>query len=164
MIVFSGVVSDELQAQTMKRRRQWFFRLYAISSAIIIIIGGILWFILNGEMVEWIILSGVLIAVTLLQLWNPRKKLPFRWEYHITIDEEKIVVETPLWSKPLQKPIKKIKKVLDYEDVYYIIYGDLSNSIVCQKDLLVQGSIEEFKELFKDKIKQRCKEKSGIVK
>ena len=100
--------------------------------------------------------------VMMLQLWTPRKKLPFRWEYHITIDEEKIVVETPLWSKPLQKPIKKIKKVLDYEDVYYIIYGDMSNSIVCQKDLLEQGSIEEFKELFKDKIKQRCKEESEI--
>lgn len=113
---------------------------------------------------EWCLLSGILIALTLLQLWNPRKKLPFRWEYHITIDEEKIIQESPLWRKPVEKSIKKIKKVLDYGDVYYIIYGDMNNSIVCQKDLLVQGSIEEFKVLFKDKIKQCCRAKSEIVK
>ena len=152
MIVFSGVVSDELQAQTMKRRRRWFFRLYSISSAAIIIVSGVFWFILDGELWEWIILSGVLVAVTLLLLWNPRKKLPFRWEYYITIDEEKIVQESPLWPKPIEKPIKKIKKVLDYEDVYYVIYSDMDNSIVCQKDLLIEGTIEEFEALFQGKI------------
>lgn len=152
MIVFSGVVSDEIQAQTMKRRSQWFFRFFSISSIAIIIVGGVLWFILDGEMVEWILLSALLIGVALLQLWNPRKKLPFRWEYHITIDEEKIVQESPLWPKPIEKPIKKIKKVLDYEDVYYVIYSDMDNSIVCQKDLLIEGSIEEFETLFQGKI------------
>ena len=102
-------------------------------------------------------MSGVLIGVTLLQLWNPRKKLPFRWEYHITIDEEKIVQESPLWPKPVEKPIKKIKKVLDYEDCYYVIYGDMNNCIVCQKDLLTEGTIEEFEALFQGKIIQKKK-------
>ena len=37
MIVFSGVVSDEIQAQTMKRRSQWFFRFFSISSIIFLI-------------------------------------------------------------------------------------------------------------------------------
>ena len=152
MIIFSGVVSEGVQTQTMKRRQLWFFRLYAIISIAIIIVGGMLWFFLGGDLKEWLILSGILIAVVLLQLWNPRKKLPFRWEYHITIDAEKIIVETPLWAKPLQKPIKKIKKVLEAEDCYYIIYGDMDNSIVCQKNLLVEGSIEEFEELFRCKI------------
>lgn len=153
MIVFSGVVSDEVQNQTMKRRNQYFFKLASISSAVIIIISGIFFLAFWDEGVkEWLIWSGVLIGVNLLLLWNPRKKLPFRWEYHITIDDEKIVVETPLWPKPLEKPIKKIKKVLDEGDCYYIIYGDINNSIVCQKDLLKEGTIEEFEALFQGKI------------
>ena len=154
MIVFSGVVSDEIQRKTMKRRHQSFFRLYAISSGVIIIINGILWFLFWRESIqEWIILSGALLAVViLLGLWNPRKKLPFRWEYNITIDSENIVVESPIWPKPLQKPMKKIKKVLDAGDCYYIIYGDISNCIVCQKNLIQEGTIEEFETLFQGKI------------
>ena len=154
MIVFSGVVSDEIQAKTMKMRHQSFFRLYAISSGVIIIINGILWFLFWRESIqEWMILSGALLAVViLLGLWNPRKKLPFRWEYNITIDSENIVVESPIWPKPLQKPMKKIKKVLDAGDCYYIIYGDISNCIVCQKNLIQEGTIEEFETLFQGKI------------
>ena len=153
MIVFSGVVSDQIQRKTMKRRHQSFFRLYAISSGVIIIISGILWFLFWRESIqEWMILSGALLALVLLELWNPRKKLPFRWEYNITIDSENIVVESPIWPKPLQKPMKKIKKVLDAGDCYYIIYADINNCIVCQKDLLIEGSIEQFETLFQGKI------------
>ena len=137
----------------MKRRNQYVFKLASISSAVIIIISGIFFLAFWDEGIrEWLIWSGVLIGANLLLLWNPRKKLPFRWEYHITIDDEKIVVETPLWPKPLEKPIKKIKKVLDEGDCYYIIYGDINNSIVCQKDLLKEGTIEEFEALFQGKI------------
>ena len=152
MIVFSGVVSDEIQARTVNKRNRYAFVLCAISSAVIIIGGGLLWYFLDGDMKWWYILSGILILVVLLQIWNPRKKLPFRWEYHITFDEKKVVVETPLWSKKLEKPIKKIKKVLDDEDCYYVIYGDINNSIVCQKDLLIEGTIEEFEALFQARI------------
>ena len=158
MIVFSGVVSDEIQSKTFKRRQQYVFRVCAIGSVALIIISGIFWFIFWIESIkEWCVLSGILIVVMLLQLWNPRKKLPFRWEYHITIDEEKIVVKTPLWSKPLQKPKKKIKKVLDVGDCYYLIYADINNCIVCQKNLLVEGTIEEFEELFQGKIVRKDK-------
>lgn len=154
MIVFSGVVSDEIQAKTMKIRHQSFFRLYAIGSGVIIIINGILWFLFWRESIrEWIILSGALLAVViLLGVWNPRKKLPFRWEYNITIDSENIVVESPIWPNPLQKPMKKIKKVLDAGDCYYIIYADINNCIVCQKNLIQEGTIEEFEALFPEKI------------
>lgn len=116
MIIFSGVVSDELQTKTVKRRNRYFFKFSAISSVALIVVSGIFWFLFNWGMEEWLLLSGLLIGTVLLQLWNPRKKLPFRWEYHITIDAEKIIVETPLWSKSLQKPIKKIKRVLDEGD------------------------------------------------
>ena len=158
MIIFSGVVSDEVQIQTMKKRNKYSFWFCAISSFIIILVGELLWFFLDGDMKLWYILSGVLIATVLLQLWNPKKKIRFNWEYHITIDTEKIIVESPLWPKPLQKPLKKVKKILDAQNCYYIIYADINNSIVCQKDLLVEGTIEEFEELFAGKIRRKNKQ------
>lgn len=156
MIIFSGVVSDEIQSKTFKKRQQYVFRVCAIGSVALIIISGIFWFIFWIESIkEWCLLSGILIVVALLQLWNPRKKLPYLWEYHITIDAEKIIVVTPLWAKPLQKPLKKIKRVLDEGDCYYIIYSDLNNCIICQKNLLIEGSIEEFEKIFQNKIKRK---------
>lgn len=50
--------------------------------------------------------------------------------------------------------IKSVKKVVDYGEFYYIKlpFLHLTNEIICQKNLLTHGSIEEFEELFKDKI------------
>ena len=45
-------------------------------------------------------------------------------------------------------------KVIDYGDFYYISFpfGKISNNFVCQKDLLTQGTLEEFEALFEGKI------------
>lgn len=44
-----------------------------------------------------------------------------------------------------------VKKVIDYGECYYIAFhsAHLHLSCICQKDLIVQGTIEEFEELFK---------------
>lgn len=152
MIVFSGVVSDQIQRKTMKRRNKFSFCLSCIVVSAVIVLDGILFFVFVGDMIEWLILSAALIVAVLLQLFFVRVELPFRWEYNIKIDSENIVVESPIWPKPLQKPLKKIKKVLDVGDCYYIIYGDISNCIVCQKNLIQEGTIEEFETLFQGKI------------
>lgn len=152
MIVFSGVVSDQIQRKTMKRRNKFSFCLSCIVVSAVIVLDGILFFVFVGDMIEWLILSAALIVAVLLQLFFVRVELPFRWEYNIKIDSENIVVESPIWPKPLQKPMKKIKKVLDVGDCYYIIYGDISNCIVCQKNLIQEGTIEEFETLFQGKI------------
>lgn len=55
--------------------------------------------------------------------------------------------------------IKSVKKVVDYGDFYYIQFPflHLTNEVICQKELLTQGSMEEFEELFKDKLIYRNK-------
>ena len=136
----------------MKRRNKFSFCLSCIVVSAVIVLDGILFFVFVGDMIEWLILSAALIVAVLLQLFFACMELPFRWEYNITIDSENIVVESPIWPKPLQKPMKKIKKVLDVGDCYYIIYGDISNCIVCQKNLIQEGTIEEFEALFPEKI------------
>ena len=54
------------------------------------------------------------------------------------------------------KPISKVKKVIDMGEWYYIIFkfGDISNSWICQKDLITQGTIEDFEKIFEGKIKR----------
>lgn len=151
MIVFSGVVSDEIQRKTMKRRNTYSFCLSCIVVSAVIVLDGILFIVFVGDMIGWIILSATLIVAVLLQLFFACMELPFRWEYNITIDSENIVVVSPIWPKSLQKPMKKIKKVLDVGDCYFI-YGDISNCIVCQKNLIQEGTIEEFEALFQEKI------------
>lgn len=53
--------------------------------------------------------------------------------------------------------INSITKVIDYGEWYYLIfqYSDRDLYFVCQKDLLTEGSIEDFEDLFKDKIEVR---------
>ena len=58
-------------------------------------------------------------------------------------------------------PLDKVKTILDYGDWYYIIFkfGDMSNSWICQKDLIVKGTNEEFEKIFEGKIKRINKHK-----
>lgn len=153
MIVFSGIINDQLQDKTMKRRNKYVGKLLLFISFTLITLSGISLFFLNADMKGWAIVSAVLIAISLFNLFSPGRKLPFRWEFHISISKEEMIIDSPLWHKPLKRPIKKIKKILDVGDTYYIIFADITNCAVCQKNLIQTGTLEEFKDLFKDKIK-----------
>ena len=52
------------------------------------------------------------------------------------------------------KSLSGVKSVFDMGTYYYIKFSTIKNTpiFICQKDLIVQGTIEEFEELFKDKI------------
>ena len=82
MIVFSGVVSDEIQAKTMKRRNTYSFCLSCTVVSAVIVLDGILFIVFVGDMIGWLILSATLIVAVLLQLFFARMELPFRWEYN----------------------------------------------------------------------------------
>ena len=59
------------------------------------------------------------------------------------------------------REIRDVKKVIDegewYQIIFYFPYK--LAECICQKDLIVEGTIEEFEELFKDYIVRRIKEK-----
>ena len=50
--------------------------------------------------------------------------------------------------------INDVKLVRDFGEFYEIIFpfGKISEKFICQKNLLVKGTIEEFEALFGDKI------------
>ena len=72
---------------------------------------------------------------------------------HIEISMDRIVRDSVDGRRYTGK-ISKIKRVEKYKEYYYIqgAYFYQHLSCVCQKDLLVEGSLEEFEELFADRI------------
>ena len=57
------------------------------------------------------------------------------------------------------KNISDIKQVKEYLDFYAISFrlGNLSNTFICQKDLLVKGTLDEFDEMFIEKLVLKIK-------
>ena len=55
------------------------------------------------------------------------------------------------------KSIDRVKSVIDYGEWYKIEFRLPGNSqrFICQKDLITQGTIEDFENLFADKIIRR---------
>lgn len=161
MIVFSGKVSDKIQLKTLKKKDSEFYKIAWTVCTVLIVISGLLWFFLEGEMKLWLMLSCLLVGALLFsQIFNLNNKLPLRWEFVISIDKEKITVESPLFSNPLRKSLDKINKVIDDGDCFYLIYSDMNNCIICQKNLITQGSLDEFENIFKDKMTKYPQEKS----
>ncbi|MDD6054239.1 MAG: hypothetical protein PUB81_02725 [Clostridiales bacterium] len=72
--------------------------------------------------------------------------------WHITIERDIMFAEGIQRSET--KNLSNVKKVVDMGEWYkiYFYFPYKSNLFICQKDLLVKGTIEEFEELFSDKI------------
>lgn len=48
------------------------------------------------------------------------------------------------------RDIEDIKSVIDFGNFYYIVVGGKVSSYLCQKNLLVEGSLADFEEMFAD--------------
>ena len=74
----------------------------------------------------------------------------------ILIDMDEQTIETMGNGKICYKchKIQDVKKILDYGEFYAIIFyfPNADRRFICQKDYIVQGTIEEFEQLFKGKI------------
>jgi len=100
-----------------------------------------------------IILSIILAALALLlpnvQTKKEKEKITPQRVY---IDGDMIVSKSN--AAVDTRNIKDVKEVRDYGEFYYFVFKAYSYRFVCQKNLLTQGSIEEFENLFTGKIKR----------
>ncbi len=79
---------------------------------------------------------------------------------HITINNGVIICVKDKFTDSLN--IEQIKAVKDYGEYYTLTVAGFfrpSAHLICQKDLLTQGTIEEFEALFTDKIKKISQKK-----
>lgn len=163
MIEFSGKIKDTIQLKIVNLRGRQAALLLTIIGLISIISGFILSITTNDKSgVRLFAIYGGLAIVLCAILWIPmsKRRLWIEWNYNIKIADGMITVATLHQNGIIKtKAISKVKKVIDYGEFYYLfVYRwDASYGIVCQKDLLIEGTIEEFEKLFEGKIKQKIK-------
>jgi len=76
----------------------------------------------------------------------------------IIISNEKIIKESKA-TKTIIKTLEDVKKIIDYGEYYMIvfIFFKKDKTFICQKNLLIEGSLEEFEKLFENVLVKRIK-------
>lgn len=155
MIVFRGYVNNN----TLKYIYKKMMRLGWIAALTEFIIIGIPCVLIGIVFEFWIFSILVLflsIPLTLLIAWSTRKdQLP----YLIRIEKSEIYAEIGRGAG--SRTLDDIKEILDYGDFYDIIFYFPNKVLncICQKDLIIEGTIEEFEKLFEDKIVRKYQTK-----
>ncbi len=167
MIEFNGQITQQNQIDRLKRVSKVETILFITAPIALWVIGitvGLVFEFLQDIWLEMLICSIIIWVCALLNKIIPQKRLMrFRLSPHIIITDEELSLELEnrgekVWRK---RKLSKVKKVLDSGEVYYIIFkfGDITSAWTCQKDNIVNGTIEEFEKLFEDKIQRKIKMK-----
>lgn len=167
MVVFYGELSNETKIDRSKRGAKNATKTFMI--LLILSLVGLYATCVFEDLHDliWILMLFVILDIIVIISTNTSSVIYRVLKYpnapHITIDDESITRH--LWAGgnyyPTKKSLSKVKKVLDCGDWYYIIFkfGDITNSWTCQKDLIIEGTIEEFEKLFEGKIVRKYKTK-----
>lgn len=165
MIEFNGLITEENQLNRMKKIDKTVFFVFfggLILIWIIIILFELIFSdVLQELWLECVVCSAIMLGLIFLSVKTPKKViLRFRISPHI-ITEKDLSIELRSNGKEVwrTRKISKVKKVLDCGEVYYIIFkfGDITNSWICQKNNIINGTIEEFESLFQTKLVKETK-------
>lgn len=165
MIEFQGSISEKNQLDRMKKldKKVTQVSIWGLIFIWLVVIAiGLPLRILQDLWGELIFCSLIMLIVPILSAYTPKKViLRFRISPHIIITEKDLSLELRSNGKEVwrSRKISKVKKVLDCGEVYYIIFkfGDITNSWICQKNNIINGTIEEFESLFQTKLVKETK-------
>ena len=160
MIEFQGSISEKNQLDRMKKLDKKVTQVSILGLIfiwLVVIAIGLPLRILQDLWGELIFCSLIMLTVPILSAYTPKKViLRFRISPHIIITEKDLSLELRSNGKEVwrTRKISKVKKVLVCGEVYYIIFkfGDITNSWICQKNNIINGTIEEFESLFQTKL------------
>lgn len=108
---------------------------------------------IEEEPLLWITVPCFLLFIVMSYVMKPTGKILEKMMTNlVVINDRTVVCESEADYKETE--IEDIKKIIDYGDFYRIVFyfPNLNARFICQKDLITQGSIEEFEERFSDKI------------
>ncbi len=148
MIEFKGNISEECKKYIWNRETK-FVSLACIITALIF--SGII--IIVALKVDLIILMFLLLTISFAFLGSfPQKGIDERLPQSISIENNEILLVSKACSK--SRSIWDIKKITDMGKWYVIDFYFPSKNLffVCQKDLLIEGCIDDFEKLFEKKI------------
>ena len=152
MIQFSGNISEKCKKYIRKKAMmQWLY--FAMFTAIIIGIPSIL-VLLFWDIAFFVVFTALVIAYGIvLSFLTKNDQMP----HIIEIENGEIYAE--MSKGAATRNYNDIKKIVDYGEFYDIIFYFPNKVLncICQKDLIQEGTIEDFEELFKDYIVRKYK-------
>ena len=162
MFKFYGSLSESVIRDSDKKAKKYIALVVTIVDLVAILVGLLcVFFVDRSYLVEMIALSIILIVISVLVLASKPKSISFRLPRMIIFDIKSQTITKQIESinkKPCTIEFSKIKHIYDYGEWYYIVFkGDITNYIVCQKSLLIEGDIKEFENIFKNQIQIKDK-------
>ena len=152
MIQFSGNISEKCKKYICKKAMMlWLY--FAMVTAIIIGIPSIL-VLLFWDIAFFVVFTALVIACGIVLIFLTKNdQLP----RIIEIEDGEIYAE--MSNGAATRNYDDIKKIVDYGEFYDIIFYFPNKVLncICQKDLIQEGTIEDFEELFKDYIVRKYK-------
>lgn len=165
MIEFYGTISNDNKAKAVKKT-QMFFSLFACSFLVPLFIACSIFFLLNNKDKQFFYLcigfAGIIVVLALLSIipLSQQRIKQVNLPQRIILKKEDDIAYQFVGSTERARKLSKVRKINDYGDCYFLIFDrlwDSSNVWVCQKDLLMQGSLEEFEAMFEGKIIRKTK-------
>lgn len=114
-----------------------------------------IWWAVSNDLFYLIVLPALVMCVSLAGIKPKGKDYELIMTKRVTIDGNCLESEGGQLTEA--RSIDQIKCVIDYGEWYKIIFRfpNKSQRFICQKDLITQGTIEDFENLFADKIIRR---------
>lgn len=150
MIKFKGDMSEKCKKQMLSRNQKSIVLVFSIISLIISIP-----FIILSITSHWIYIvciPGLVLGVMLISRSPSEKDQNLIIPSEVIIKGEKIISKSDKFEHV--RLISDVKQVIDEKEWYRLVfyYSSRNQYFVCKKKLLVEGTIEEFEALFKNKL------------
>lgn len=162
VIVFSGTVSEDVRLDRMNRINRVMIIPFIVMEAILAVLITLCFVYSFYDALYALAPILVISLIYIVWVYIPNKKNRLWYEAYLTSPftiaiRNGIITNSYFQQSRLVaggKSVSRVKRVIDCGEWYYIIFkfGDIGNSWVCQKDLLIQGTIEDFEKLFEGKI------------
>lgn len=158
IIKFSGKISnillDKIIKENKKLQRICFFFAVIFIWPISIIASSTV----NRGISFWLPFSAIMSCVLIIACEIAvRKDYPaYLIPVSIEISPDEDMISSENEKGFVVKDFSLVKKVIDYGEWYLISYGGKSifKGIICQKNLIVEGTIEDFEKIFEEKIER----------
>ncbi len=154
MIDFNGYLTGNSQKffckQIVKLQQKFILFTCIPAFSIMLLIAYFCWDIIEPKLI--LIMIILFIPLYLLPNIQTKKEKAKITPQRVYIDGDMIVSKSNATVDT--RYMSDVKEVRDYGEFYYFVFKVYSYRFVCQKDLLTQGSIEEFENLFAGKIKR----------
>jgi hypothetical protein len=152
MIEFSGYISGSAEKRLYEKSRN--IAQGILLFAVLALLPPVIFFALKMKL--WSLVCGYcslfVIIPLLLRIPKSKKERMAMLPKRIYVEDEHIVCITGQYTE--SRMISDVKKVVDHGEFYELsfVFGKVSDKFICQKSLLMKGTLEEFEAMFGDKV------------